>query len=121
MPVEKHPLILTKPSTPLLEDFISAISALPSDSDDAKLYTDVMKCISLGLLAPNKQQMEAIKLLFMKKVSDAPKDFNIRKDVSVEVVIMGFLEKNRESFGNILDMAKDITAKETSITESLET
>jgi len=120
MAVIKHPFISTQQPAPTIEDFDKAIHALPTDSDDARLYTDIMKAISLGLLSPNKQQMEAIRLLFSKKVPDAPKDFNIRNKTSVEVVIKNFLEDNPFNFSNILDMAKDITEKELVITNAIQ-
>jgi len=111
---------ITPSHTPSLEDFNSAIALLPEESDDAKLYTDIMKSISLGLLSPNKTQMEAIKLMFYKKVPEAPKDFNVNNKVSVEFTIKEFLNNNQSNQVLALEKARDISIKENAITETLE-
>ncbi len=110
MAVTKQPIAL-QPKSASLDDFDQAIALIRSrlSGDQASLYTDHMAAIAAGLVNPSKQQFEALRLLFTKKVPDAPKDLNIHNKTSVEVIIHNFLEKNTDNFTSALQKAIDVT------------
>jgi hypothetical protein len=103
-----------------IEKFDEAASLVAQTiQSDPEFYINRMAAVAMGLVNPTKQQFEALKLLFGKKVPDAPREFNISSKESVEVVFKRFLEDNPVSFAETLSRAKDITPQELAITEAI--
>jgi hypothetical protein len=106
-----------------LEAFDAAVALISerlSKEDNSTFWSDRMSTIALGLIKPSRQQFDAMKLLFEKKVPDSPKTIDLNTKTSVEVTIREYLMENNSNFTNALALAKDVSEKEEAITLSLE-
>lgn len=121
MAVTKAPII---PNTaPTLEEFDNAVALIAdrlASEDNSTFWANRMAVVAAGLIKPTKLQMEAMKLMFEKKVPDAVKTIDVNNKTSVEVTIRNYLIENNNNFSNALSLAKDVTAKEEAITLALE-
>ncbi len=106
-----------------IEVFDSAVALIAqkiSDEDQSSFWSERMSTIALGLVKPSRQQFDALKLMFDKKVPDAPKTLDVNNKTSVEVLIKGYLENNTDKQLLALEKAKDVTIQEEAITLMLE-
>jgi hypothetical protein len=78
-----------------------------------------MATVAAGITKPSRQQFDALKLMFEKKVPDAPRTFDINSKESVEVTIKAFLENNNSNQVIALQKARDISRREDEITLAL--
>jgi hypothetical protein len=116
MAVVKSPILNNTSSS--LDEFDNAVALISErvSGNEAKYWSDRMATIAAGITKPSRQQFDAIKLMFDKKVPDAPKTFDVNSKESVEVTIRAFLENNQSNQVLALQKAKDISRREEEIT-----
>jgi len=117
--VTKQAQIFNNPNvtTPFtqINDSIQAIdSMIPAEykEDIATYLTKFMQAVALGVVPLTRPQTEALRLLFTKKVPDAPKELNINSKISVESIIHTFLQDNQSNMQSTLLQAKSASAIE---------
>ena len=119
MAVTKNVQIFNNPNvtTPFtqINDSIQAIdSMIPAEykEDIATYLTKFMQAVALGVVPLTRPQTEALRLLFTKKVPDAPKELNINSKISVESIIHTFLQDNQNNMQSTLLQAQSAVAIE---------
>ena len=119
MAVIKPPILTNTSSS--LDEFDNAVALISErvSGNEAKYWSDRMATIAAGITKPSRQQFDAIKLMFEKKVPDAPRTFDINSKESVEITIKAFLEQNQTNQTLALQKARDISRREDEITLSL--
>ena len=80
MAVIKTPFINNN-ATSSLQDFDKAVEVVSTylSGDQSKFWSDRMATVAAGLVKPSRQQFDALKLMFDKKVPDAPKEINLHE------------------------------------------
>ena len=120
MAVTKQPILNeSTASVDIFDQAVVLISERLSDNNQAEYWSQRMAVIASGLVKPNKLQFDALKLMFEKKVPDAPRTFDINSKESVEVTIKAFLENNQSNQVFALQKARDISRREDEITLAL--
>lgn len=121
MAVTKSPITNHNTSSSF-EDFDRAVALIADKltNNQSQFWSDRMATVAAGLIKPSKQQFDALRLMFDKKVPDAPKDINLNENKKIEVVFKNFLEENPMNFGNALMEAQESTKRELMITQTLE-
>jgi len=121
MAVIKTPFINNN-ATSSLQDFDKAVEVVSTylSGDQSKFWSDRMATVAAGLVKPSRQQFDALKLMFDKKVPDAPKEINLHEQKQVEVIFKGFLQENPMNFGVALEEASLNSKRELEITNSID-
>jgi len=119
MAVVKFPTISNTTSS--LDDFDAAVALISErvSGNEAIFWSQRMATVAAGITKPSRQQFDALKLMFEKKVPDAPRTFDINSKESVEVTIKAFLENNNSNQVIALQKARDISRREDEITLAL--
>ena len=119
MAVVKSPTISNSISS--LDDFDAAVALISErvGGNEAIFWSQRMATVAAGITKPSKLQFDALKLMFEKKVPDAPRTFDINSKESVEVTIKAFLENNNINQVIALQKARDISRREDEITLAL--
>ena len=119
MPVVKSPNISNTTSS--LDDFDAAVALISErvSGNEAIFWSQRMATVAAGITKPSRQQFDALKLMFEKKVPDAPRTFDINSKESVEITIKTFLEQNNANQALALQKARDISRREEEITLAL--
>ena len=119
MAVTKSPTISNTTSS--LDDFDAAVALISErvSGNEAIFWSQRMATVAAGITKPSRQQFDALKLMFEKKVPDAPRTFDINSKESVEVTIKAFLENNNSNQALALQKARDISRREDEITLAL--
>lgn len=120
MPVEKQLNIIpnSNTATPInrINDGVLAIDDLipPAFKDNIPDFlTKIMQAVALGVFTLSRQQSEALRLLFDKKVPSAPKELIIDANVkSVDIVVHEFLQSNKDNMNYSLSLAEKQAAIE---------
>jgi hypothetical protein len=120
MAVTKSPIVNNTTSS--LDDFDAAVALISErvSGNEAIFWSQRMATVAAGITKPSRQQFDALKLMFEKKVPDAPRTFDINSKESVEITIKTFLEQNNANHVLALQKARDISRREEEITLALE-